>query len=44
MDNLTSHKTTEAFKCIQEDNVRVLFLPPYTPEYSAIESLFGNLK
>ena len=44
MDNLRSHKTSEVFKNYDKENVKVLFLPPYTPEYSAVESLFAYLK
>ena len=44
MDNLRSHKCTEVLKNYQDPNIEVLFLPPYTPEYSAIESLFHFIK
>lgn len=44
MDNLRGHKTSEVIKNYHEENVEVLFLPPFTPEYIAIESLFALLK
>ena len=43
-DNLRSHKCTEVMKVIQHDKVELVFLTSYSPEYSAIESLFGWLK
>ena len=44
MDNLNIHKTTCLCKTYSSYHVKVLFLPPYCPEFSAIESLFGNIK
>ena len=44
MDNLRSHKCSNVLKNYDNDNIEVLFLPPYTPEYSAIESLFHFIK
>ncbi len=44
MDNLSSHKCSEVLKNYQDSNLEVLFLPPYSPEYSAIESLFHFIK
>ena len=43
-DNLRVHKCTEVLKVMQEDKVELLFLPSYSPEFSAIESLFRHLK
>ncbi len=43
-DNLRSHKCTEVLKVIQDPNVELLFLSSYSPEFSAIENLFGHLK
>lgn len=44
LDNLASHKTSEVHKVMQEVHVEMLFLPAYSPEFSAIESLFGRVK
>jgi len=43
-DNLRSHKCTEVLKVVQKDDVELVFLTSYSPEYSAIESLFGWIK
>ena len=43
-DNLRSHKCTEVLKVVQENDVELVFLTSYSPEYSAIESLFGWIK
>jgi len=44
LDNLSSHKTSEIHKVMQHDSVEMLFLPASSPEFSAIESLFGRVK
>ena len=43
-DNLRSHKCTEVLKVVQGPKVELVFLTSYSPEYSAIESLFGWIK
>ena len=43
-DNLRSHKCTDVMKVVQDDDVEMVFLPSYSTEFSAIESLFGCLK
>lgn len=44
MDNLKAHKTPEVRGAIEAAGGRVLFVPPYSPEYNAIEKLWSKLK
>ena len=39
MDNLSSHKNKDAIKKIEKVGAKVLFLPPYSPDYSPIEKM-----
>jgi len=41
MDNLSSHKTREP---IEAAGARLLFLPPYSPDFNPIEQAFSKLK
>jgi len=40
MDNLHSHKSSCVIKEYQHPRINVLYLSPYSPEFSAIENLF----
>jgi transposase len=44
MDNLGAHKAPEVRAAIEAVGCRVLFVPPYSPEYNAIEKLWSKLK
>jgi transposase len=44
MDNLSSHKRIEARRAIEAVGARVVFLPPYSPDFNPIENAFAKLK
>jgi transposase len=44
MDNLNVHKNQDAIQAIRATGARVLFLPPYSPEYNPIEKAWAKLK
>jgi transposase len=44
MDNLNAHKRPDVIAALRGLGVRVLFLPPYSPEYNPIEKAWGKLK
>ena len=44
MDNLSSHKRPAVRKAIRSVGARLLFLPPYSPDFNPIEQLFAKLK
>lgn len=44
MDNLSSHKNPTARKLIEDAGAKILFLPPYSPEFNPIEKVWGKLK
>lgn len=44
MDNLNVHKNQDAIQAIRAAGARVLFLPPYSPEYNPIEKAWAKLK
>lgn len=44
MDNLWAHKTPEVRAAIEAAGCRVLFVPPYSPDYNPIEKLWSKLK
>lgn len=44
LDNLSAHKSAEVAAAIRAAGCRVLFVPPYSPEYNAIERLWSKLK
>ena len=43
MDNATFHRKKELRK-IARGKVRLLFLPPYSPDYNLIEKSWANMK
>jgi putative transposase len=43
MDNASFHRKKELRK-IARGKVRLLFLPPYSPDYSLIEKSWANMK
>jgi len=44
MDNLSSHKGAEIRKAIENVGARVVYLPPYSPDFNPIEMVFSKLK
>ena len=44
MDNLQEHKSTRVRKLIESAGASVLFLPPYSPDFSPIEEAFSKIK
>lgn len=44
MDNLRAHKNKAVRRLIRAWDVRVLYLPPYSPEYNPIEPVWGWMK
>lgn len=44
MDNLSSHKSVAVRDLIEAAGARVLFLPPYSPDFNPIEKAFAKLK
>jgi transposase len=44
MDNLASHKRPKVQELIEAAGGRLLFLPPYSPDFNPIEMLFSKLK
>jgi len=44
MDNLGSHKGSGIRPAIEAAGARLLYLPPYSPEFNPIENAFAKLK
>ena len=44
MDNLPAHKGAAAREAIEAVGARLLFLPPYSPDFNPIEMAFSKLK
>ncbi|TPQ50135.1 IS630 family transposase [Prosthecomicrobium hirschii] len=44
MDNLPAHKSTAARNAIEAVGARLMFLPPYSPDFNPIEMAFSTLK
>ena len=44
MDNLSSHKAPTVRAAIEASGARLLFLPPYSPDFNPIEQAFSKLK
>lgn len=44
LDNLSSHKRPAARALIEAAGARMLFLPPYSPDFNPIEKAFSKLK
>ena len=44
MDNLQVHKSKKVGKLIESVGASVLFLPPYSPDFSPIEEAFSKIK
>jgi len=44
MDNLSTHKTASVEAAFGKRGVRVLYLPPYSPDLNPIENLWSQVK
>jgi transposase len=44
MDNLASHKASAVRNAIEAAGAKLLFLPPYSPDFNPIENAFAKLK
>ena len=44
MDNLGSHKGPAVRSAIEAAGPRLLYLPPYSPDFNPIENAFAKLK
>jgi transposase len=44
MDNLSSHKGPRVAGMIEAASARLLYLPPYSPDFNPIENTFAKLK
>ncbi len=44
MDNLTAHKVAGVRAAIEAVGARLLYLPPYSPDFNPIELVFSKLK
>jgi transposase len=44
MDNLSSHKKTGVREAIESVGAKVLYLPPYSPDFNPIEMAFSKFK
>ncbi|MBB6229264.1 transposase [Polymorphobacter multimanifer] len=44
MDNLSSHKLAAVRTAIESAGAKLLFLPPYSPDFNPIEQAFSKLK
>ena len=44
MDNLFSHKRSGVRAAIEAVGARLMFLPPYSPDFNPIEKAFSRLR
>ncbi len=44
MDNASFHRKSRLFSLAEQGRVRLVFLPPYSPEYNPIETFWAWLK
>lgn len=44
MDNLPAHKIRGVREAIEQAGARLVFLPPYSPDFNPIEMAFSKLK
>jgi transposase len=44
LDNLGAHRASRIEETAHECNARVIWLPPYSPDFSPIEPMWGKLK
>jgi transposase len=44
LDNLSSHKSAAAIAAVEAAGAKMVYLPPYSPDFNPIENVFSKLK
>ncbi len=44
LDNFRSHRAKDSIKCAQECSIKLIFLPPYSPDLNPIEFIWKSIK
>jgi putative transposase len=44
LDNFRSHRAKDSIQCANECNIKLLFLPPYSPDLNPIEFIWKSIK
>jgi transposase/transposase-like protein len=44
MDNLPTHKVAGVLQAIEEAGARLIYLPPYSPDFNPIENMWSKIK
>jgi putative transposase len=44
LDNFRSHRAKDSAKCANECGIRLIFLPPYSPDLNPIEFIWKSIK
>lgn len=44
LDNLSSHKSPAAIAAVEAVGAKMVYLPPYSPDFNPIENVFSKLK
>ena len=44
MDNAAFHKTAQTKKIFADSPYDLLYLPPYSPDFNPVETVFANIK
>ena len=44
MDNLATHKVAGVRQAIEEAGARLIYLPPYSPDFNPIENMWSKVK
>lgn len=44
MDNASFHRKSQLNEIAENNDIRLIFLPPYSPELNPIEKLWANMK
>ena len=44
MDNAAFHKTAQTKKIFEDSPYDLLYLPPYSPDFNPVETVFANIK
>jgi transposase len=44
LDNFRSHRAKDSAKCAEECGIKLIFLPPYSPDLNPIEFIWKSIK
>ncbi|ACK84137.1 putative transposase of insertion sequence [Methylorubrum extorquens CM4] len=44
LDNLGAHRVADVWEAIQAVSAKLLYLPPYSPDFNPVEQVFAKLK